>query len=174
MKRTQRRSAVASLAMAALFAVSGPASAQNYPLTTGSLNVGSNSVAAGAATTVSGSGCEPGAAVSISYGGSNIGSTSASASGDFSTSVTLPASASGAGTLESSCDTTDGGSLVLSASITATAANQTTTTTTTATSAGNEELAFSGVETWVYATVGSSLALAGGLMLVMSRRTRNI
>lgn len=167
------RSIWMSLLFATVLAMAGPAGAQDYPVTQGTLSVGSSSVAPGGTTTFSGGGCAPGAAVTVTLGGSNVGTATASAAGDFSATATIPSSAA-SGTMSATCRTSDGGSLVLSAQITIDQAN------TGGTNSGNtspddppaDQLAFSGAETWVFASVGSALALAGAVMLAVTRRTR--
>lgn len=161
-----------SVLFAAALAFAGPAAAQEYPVTQGTLSLGSSTLSPGGTTTFSGGGCAPGADVSVTFGGSTVGSATASGTGDFSASATIPSSAS-SGTMQATCRTTDGGSLVLSANV---SVNQTTGGSTGGTSPDDEpaeQLAFSGSETWVFASVGTALALAGGVMLVMTRRTRS-
>lgn len=154
MKQLRRWSGVTALLIA--FTLMGaPAGAQDYPVTTGTLDIPSSTVSPGSVTTISGGGCAPGSTVSVALGGSSLGSTTATAAGDFSTQVEVPESAS-SGTMEASCETTDGGTLVLGVQVTV----------------EGSELAFTGTETWVFASVGTALALAGGVVMLMVRRSR--
>ena len=102
-----------------LLVVPAVAAAQQYPPEQGTAQVSDSSVTPGGTTTISGSGCAASAPVTIAFDGGQIDQGTADATGAFSEDVTIPSDASaGSHTLSASCSDADGGTLVLSSTIT--------------------------------------------------------
>lgn len=177
--------AVAALLM--FFAV--PASAQYQP--TSGQTLSATTVSPGQTITVSGFGCPAGSTVTTRFDTTVLGTTTASKGGDFSLQVTIPANAT-AGTHEitSTC-----GAVVLSSTITVTAASTTggtagTTGGTAGTTGGattggstggsaatgggtnSGTLARTGANTSLYLEIGFALLAAGGIFLMVARTHR--
>ncbi|NNE75109.1 MAG: hypothetical protein HKN26_15690 [Acidimicrobiales bacterium] len=147
------------------------------PLVTGALAARTNAPTAGGVITVSGGGCAPGEPVSIEADGTLLGSTTSDVNGDFITTVTVPPTLSGSVLMIASCDS-GSGTQVLGVTLTVQApASSTTTTTATTTNTGNNDggqnLALTGRTIWATTAVASALGLAGIVLILIGRRTRN-
>jgi hypothetical protein len=94
--------------------------APGYPPSTGTLTVSTTTVSPGGTDTASGSGCSAGSAVTLSLvPGGALGTTTATLSGGFTDTVTVPSSTSPGGyKLQSTCVGPSGGVLTLSAAVT--------------------------------------------------------
>lgn len=118
-----------ALSALALGALAVPAAAQTYPPSGGcSLGLSSSTVPAGGTVVVSTSGTPcyaPGSSETLTFTSDpvNLGTVTANANGQFSTTVTIPSDATaGTHTITSSGPGASGGTLVLSASLTVTRA----------------------------------------------------
>ncbi len=110
----------------ALILLPSAASAQHYPPSGGSLGVASSTVSAGGKLAISGNGCASSATVDFAVAGASAGSATADSSGAFSGSVTIPSSASGSVDVTATCAGPQGESVVLTATVTVTAAGSST------------------------------------------------
>jgi hypothetical protein len=99
-----------------------PAIAADYPPTSGSLTVDSNTAAPGGTITAAGVGCAAEARVAFAVASAGAGSTTADTAGAFSGTLTIPSSVSGVVEVTSTCPTPSGTMQVLGATITITTA----------------------------------------------------
>src|SRR6266550_2306835 len=106
----------------ALILLPSAASAQQYPPSGGSLGVDSSTVSAGGTLTISGDGCASSATVDFAVAGASAGSATADSGGAFSGAVTIPSSASGSVDVTATCAGPRGETVVLTATVTVTAA----------------------------------------------------
>jgi LPXTG-motif cell wall-anchored protein len=119
-----------TIALAALLLLALPAAAQaqNYTTRTGNLGVSDPTVTPGQTITVTGSGYASNASVTITMESQpvTLKTTTANASGQLNTQVTIPTNATpGNHTLRATGRSSDGGTLVLSASLVVSSGGQT-------------------------------------------------
>lgn len=162
-----------SLLFAFIAAISVPAAlvwAQDYPLQTGDLQVdggggGEVVLAPGDPVTITGGGFAPGSDVVITIESEPVvlGETTADATGDFSTTVVLPAALPAGGhTIKATGDDARGGVLVLSQEVTVAGAS------------GEGGLPVTGVSGGDLLLVAGLLLLVGGGVLFAIRRRQAV
>lgn len=153
-------------ALAALLLVALPtvAQAQNYTTRTGNLGVSDPTPAAGQTITVNGSGYAGNASVTITMESQpvTLKTTTANAAGQLNTQITIPSNTTpGQHTLRATGRSSDGGTLVLSASIVVSSAGST----------GQAALPRTGPTSAVgMAGIGLLLAASGALVFTMRSR----
>jgi LPXTG-motif cell wall-anchored protein len=154
---------VAACALTALLAVAGPAWAAAYPPDAPSIGTSSSSVANGGTTTVSGSGWEPGATISLSIASTpqSLGTAAVQSDGTFSKDVTLPCVDSGTHTISASGTSSAGTADTASTTITVTGSCN----------PGSGTLPHTGSDAAPVLTLAAGLILLGAvLVIVLSRR----
>ena len=148
-----------------LLALPSAAYAQNYTTQTGNLGVSDPTPNAGQTITATGSGYGSNASVTITMESQpvTLKTTTANASGQLSTTITIPSNTTpGTHTLRATGRSSDGGTLVLSASIVVSAAGQT------------GELVRTGPGSAVGLTgIGFLLAASGGLVAAVKSRRKS-
>ena len=158
-RRTLR---VAACAIVGLLLVAGPASAA-YPPDAPSIGTASSSVPNGGSTTVTGSGWEPGATVSLTIASTpqSLGTVSVASDGTFSKDVTLPCLDDGTHTVTASGTGSSG----------AASSASTTITVTGSCDPSGGTLPHTGSNAASLFTLAAGLVLLGAvLVIVMSRR----
>ncbi|MBM3674683.1 MAG: hypothetical protein FJW88_06950 [Actinobacteria bacterium] len=141
-----RKLLLATVMAAGLLAVgAGTAGAVDYPATTGTLTV----TADGNSARIEGCGFAPGATVQIKVDGADAGTTTASAEGCISTTV----SASGGSTVIATGLNPQGGTLTLSGTV-----------------SSSSGFAFTGANTGLLVGVAIAILAVGGLFVVVTRR----
>lgn len=159
-------SAGALLGMSLLFATATGASAANYPPGAPTMTLSTNVSAAGGPIGVKGTGLLANTVCTLHFQPGNValGTVTTTSSGTFSTTVTIPSSASpGTHSITANCTAANGKAVVLTSAITVTS----TVTTTTAPSGG---LPFTGSN--VALPIGIAIALLGigSFSLIYARR----
>jgi hypothetical protein len=164
--RTRRLTAaltalLALLVGAAAFAASSAASPYSTQAT---LSVSTQNPAMGATLTVSGSGYTPTEQVNLTLHSQtyNLGSATTDASGDFSTTVTLPAGVSGSHTITGTAATSG-----MTASVSVTIGSS-------AGGGGSGDLAFTGAAVLGIGGIGVALLISGGVLLLAGQRRRSV
>ena len=153
---------VAACAVTGLLVAAGPASAA-YPPDAPSIGTSSSSVTNGGSTTVSGSGWEPGATISLTIASTpqSLGSASVQSDGTFSKDVTLPCVDSGTHTISASGTGSSGTANTASTTITVTGSCN----------PGSGTLPHTGGDAGPVLTLAAGLILLGAvLVIVLSRR----
>jgi len=153
---------VAACAVTGLLVVAGPASAA-YPPDAPSIGTSSSSVANGGSTTVSGTGWEPGATISLTIASTpqSLGTASVQSDGTFSKDVTLPCVDSGTHTISASGTSSSGTANTASTTITVTGSCN----------PGSGTLPHTGSDAGPVLTLAAGLVLLGAvLVIVLSRR----
>jgi LPXTG-motif cell wall-anchored protein len=153
---------VVACAVTGLLLLGGPAWAA-YPPDAPSIGTTSSSVANGGSTTVSGSGWEPGAAISLTIASTpqSLGTASVQSDGTFSKAVTLPCVESGTHTISASGTGSSGTANTASTMITVTGSCN----------PGTGTLPHTGSDAGPVLTLAAGLVLLGAvLVIVVSRR----
>ena len=156
--------AIGIVGLVALMGAAG-AGAVDYPTTTGGLSVTQNgqattTVTPGGAFVVAGSGCAAGVPVQVTFGSTLLTTVNTDATGAFSTSVTVPSSATnGNATITATGADVSGGSCVLTAAVVVAGA-----------SASILGLAFTGGNVALLAGVAAAVLAVGALFVGVTRR----
>jgi alpha-L-fucosidase len=156
------------LAFALLVTLPAAAAAQEYPPQEGQATVSDSSVPPGGTFTLSGSGCAPSSQVAFGLDQEAQGQVTADSAGAFSAQVTVPEdTTAGQHEAVAVCETSEGETLVLSATITVEGAAAETPRGT----AGAGALPATGQESSVPLTkIAVMLVLVGGAFVVAARR----
>ncbi len=161
---------VVGVALGWPLAVAGPALADNYPVTTGSLtsSVGGSTataLSAGSSVHISGGGFAPGATVTITLHSTpvTLGTVTASGAGTISADVVLPAgTVNGSHTLQADGAAPGGGTNTLTEQVTVSGG----------VTADRGGLAFTGADVGVIGAIGGGAIVAGIGTIMVTRRAR--
>jgi LPXTG-motif cell wall-anchored protein len=162
------RTAIGALIVALFLTLGASAAHAQYDPDEGPLDT-SGTATPGGSINISGACYAPNADIEISVGGTVVKTVKADADGRFSTSVTIPANASGSVVIKATGLTTDGATCVLSTTVTVSAAG----TTARSTTSGGTRLPVTGTEVTPGFVITAVVLLAvGAAMVLIARRRR--